>query len=142
MVDMDRAAAGKIGLGIIATLACGAAMAVERDFVLGGDLRVPQTALGTPRISFGSNLFIEPCSSCNYDSNAPSAFVLGPENCFVPGTMQWIAVPFTAAATGVPTWISAPIILFDPKHCPNSQVTLSIYTDACYPTGPGTPLVS
>ena len=58
------------------------------------------------------------------------------------GTTQWVAVPFIAAATGVSKQISAPIILFDPRNCPTRQVTLSIYTDACYPVGPGTPLVS
>ena len=35
-----------------------------------------------------------------------------------------------------------PIILRDPTNCPTNTVTLSIYTDACYPIGPGTPLVS
>jgi len=142
MVDMDRAAAGKIGLGMVAALACGAVLAEEPEFVLGGNLNGSQTAPEARRITFGSNLFVEPCSSCNYDSNAPSWFVIGPDNCFVPGTTQWIAVPFIAAATGAPKQISAPIILFDPRHCPTHQVTLSIYTDVCYPVGPGTPLVS
>ena len=68
--------------------------------------------------------------------------MVGPDNCTVPGTTQWVAVPVIAAATGVPKQISAPIILFDPRHCPTREVTLSIYTDACYPVGPGTPLVS
>ena len=139
---MDRAAAEKIVFGIVAALACGAVMAEEPEFVLGGNLNGAETAPQARRITFGSNLFVEPCSSCNYDSNAPSDFVLGPDNCFVPGATQWIAVPFIAAATGVPKQISAPIIRFDPRHCPTHQVTLSIYTDACYPIGPGTPLVS
>jgi len=38
MVDMDRAAAGKIGLGIVAALACGAVMAEEPEVVLDGNL--------------------------------------------------------------------------------------------------------
>jgi hypothetical protein len=117
-------------------------MAGEPEFVLGEDLNGSQTAPVLRSVTFGSNLFVEPCSSCNYDSNAPSAFVLGPNNCFVSGTTQWIAVPFIAAMTGVPKQISAPVILFDPRHCPTRQLTLSIYTDACYPIGPGTPLVS
>jgi len=142
MIDMDRAAVGKIVLGIVAALSCGALMAEKPDFVLGGNLNGSQNAPEARRVTLGSNLFVEPCSSCNYDSNAPSAFVLGPDNCFVPGTTQWIGVPFIAAATGVPRQISAPIILFDPRHCPTREVTLSIYTDACYPVGPGTPLVS
>ena len=117
-------------------------MAEEPEFVLGGNFTGSQNSPEARRVTFGSNLFVEPCSSCNYDSNAPSAAVVGPDNCFVPGTTQWIAVPFIAAATGVPEQISAPIIPFDPRHCPTRQVTLSIYTDACYPIGPGTRLIS
>src|SRR6266496_6590663 len=142
MDAMGVCVSGRIGGALLGIVACGAVMAQEPDFVLGGNLNASQTAPEARRITFGSNLFVEPCSSCNYDSNAPSAFVLGPNNCFVPGTTQWIAVPFIATATGVPKQISSPIILFDPRHCPTHQVTLSIYTDACYPIGPGTPLVS
>jgi hypothetical protein len=94
------------------------------------------------RVTLGSNLFVEPCSSCNYDVNAPSDFVLGPDNCFLPGSTQWVAVSFVATSTGGPKRILAPIILFDRIRCPTDEVTLSIYTDACYPIGPGTPLVS
>jgi hypothetical protein len=87
-------------------------------------------------------LFVEPCNSCNYDSNDTGYFVWGPDNCLSPGRSEWLAVPFIAAATGVPKQISAPIIVADPRNCPTRQVTLSIYTDACYPNGLGTPLVS
>jgi hypothetical protein len=139
---MSVSVCGRIGGVLLGILAGGTLMAEEPDFVLGGHVNGSQAAPEARRITFGSNLFVEPCSSCNYDPNAPSAFVLGPDNCFVPGTTQWIAVPFIAAATGVPKQISAPIILFDPRHCPTREVTLSIYTDACYPIGPGTPLVS
>ena len=117
-------------------------MAEEPEFVLGGDLNGFQNAPQARRVTLGSNLFVETCSSCNYDSNAGGYFVVGPDNCIVPGTTQWLAVPFIAAATGVPKQISVPIILADWRHCPTRQVTLSIYTDACYPIGPGSPLVS
>ncbi len=92
-------------------------------------------------IIFGSNLISDPCATCNY-SDGGGYFVVGPDNCIQPGTTQWLAGTFIASATGVPEQISAPIILADPSHCPTNTVTLSIYTDACYPIGPGTPLVS
>ena len=142
---MDRAASGKIGWAVIGILVCaaGAVMAQEPKVVLGGDLRpCHRTTPEAPRIILGGNLFVEPCNSCNYDSNADGYAVVGPDNCLVPGTTQWLGVPFIAATTGVPKQISVPIIVVDPRHCPTRQVTLSIYTDACYPTGPGTPLVS
>jgi hypothetical protein len=53
-----------------------------------------------------------------------------------------VAGAFIASATGVPEQISAAIILYDPTDCPTKTVTLSIYTDACWPIGPGTSLVS
>jgi hypothetical protein len=139
---MSKNICGRIGGALLGILVCGAVMAEEPEFVLGGNLNGSQNAPEARRITFGSNLFVEPCSSCNYDLNALGYFVIGPDNCFVPGTTQWLAAPFIAAATGVPKQISAPIILFDPRHCPTREVTMSIYTDACYPTGPGTPLVS
>src|SRR5436309_1569816 len=100
--SMSVSVCWRIGGALLLIVACGAVLAQEPDFVLGGDLNGLRNAPKVRRITFGSNLFVEPCSSCNYNSNAPSWFVLGPDNCFVPGTTQWIAVPFIAAATGVP----------------------------------------
>ena len=139
---MSVSVSGKIGGALLGLLACGAVLAEEPELVLGGDLNGSQNAPDARRVTLGSDLFVEPCNTCNYDSNAGGYFVLGPDNCLVPGTTQWLGVPFIAAATGIPKQISVPIIVADPTHCPSREVTLSIYTDACYPTGPGTPLVS
>jgi hypothetical protein len=141
---VDRAAAAKIGWAVIGILVyvAGAMMAQEPEVELGGNANGSRTAVEARRVILGSNLFVEPCNSCNYDSNASGYFVLGPDNCLVPGTTQWLAVPFITAATGVPKQISVPIIVADPRHCPTREVTLSIYTDTCYPVGPGTSLVS
>jgi hypothetical protein len=46
-----------------------------------------------------------------------------------------------AAKSGVPTRISASIVLYDPLYCQENHVTLSLYTDNC-DLGPGDPLVS
>jgi hypothetical protein len=136
---MGVSVGGRIGVALLGILACGAVLAEEPNFVLGGDLNGSQTAR---RVTLGSNLFVEPCNSCNYDSNENGYAVVGPDNCLEPGTTQWVGVPFIAAATGVPKQISVPIIVVDPRHCPTRDMTLSIYTDACYPIGPGTPLIS
>ena len=142
MIDMHQAAARNITLGIVAALACGALMAEEPDVVLGGNVNESQNAVKARRVTLGGNLFVEPCNSCNYDSNKNGPAVVGPDNCLSPGTTQWVGVPFIAAATGVPKQISVPLIVRDPRNCPSREVTLSIYSDACYPVGPGTPLVS
>jgi hypothetical protein len=86
------------------------------------------------RINFWSNLLSGPCTTCNYSESGGFA-VLGPDNCYLPGTTMWFAGTFIASATGVPQRISAPIILKDLEGCTDNKVTLSIYTDACYPTG-------
>jgi len=46
-----------------------------------------------------------------------------------------------AAESGVPTRISASIILYNPAECPYNKVTLSLYTDNC-DVGPDTLLAS
>jgi hypothetical protein len=139
---MKRTWIKKTGLAIFATLACGAVMAQELERAPGQPVVVPYTASDASKVTFGRNLFLEPCSDCNYDSSAGGYFLWGPNNCTSPGRLEWLAVPFIAAATGVPERISAAIILTNPAACPTNKVTLSIYTDACFPRGPGKPLVS
>ena len=116
-------------------------MAQELNLAASQSVVIPYTALDASRITFGSNLFLEPCSDCNY-SKAGGYFLWGPENCTSPGRTEWLAVPFISAATGIPEHISAPIILSNPGACPTKKVTLSIYSDVCFPKGPGSPLVS
>jgi hypothetical protein len=79
---------GRIGGVLLSMLACGAVLAGEPEAVFGGDLNGSQTAPEAPRITLGSNLFVEPCNSCDYGSNALGYFVSGPDNCLVPGTTQ------------------------------------------------------
>jgi hypothetical protein len=89
---------------------------------------------------FGGNLFIDPCTGCNYDPNDSGLDVRGPDNCTSPGHLSWTAVPFVATKSGVPTRISASIILYSPT-CTENHVTLSLNTDNC-DFGPREPLVS
>ena len=106
------------GAALLGFLACGALMAEEPEVVLGGNLNGSQNAPEARRVTLGSNLFVDPCNSCNYDSNGNGYAVVGPDNCLSPGTTQWVGVPFIAAATGVPKQISVPIIVRDPRNCP------------------------
>ena len=90
---------------------------------------------------FGGNLFIDPCTGCNYDphdSGRGRAWALTIVH--YRGSLHWTAVPFVAAKSGVPTRISASIIVY--AFCQQKNtVTLSLYTDNCG-LGPGDPLVS
>ena len=142
MLDMDRAAVGKLAFGIVAALALRAVLAQGPEMVSGGNASGVPSGPEPSTIIFGSNLISDPCATCNYSDGGYYARVLGPDNCLLPGTTQWVAGAFIAAATGVPEQISAAIILRDPSDCPTKTVTLSIYTDACWPIGPGMPLIS
>ena len=109
--------------------------------VQGSGVDLSPTLTDASHPAFGSNLFIDPCTGCNYDPNAPGFEVQGPNNCTSPGTLHWLAVPFIASKSAVPRRISASIILKNPIDCPYNKVTLSLYTDNCV-VGPDTPLAS
>jgi hypothetical protein len=123
---------------LLGMLACGAVLAQGRAIASSESAGAGPVAA---TVIFGTNLISDPCATCNYSDDGGYA-LLGPDNCYVPGTTQWLAGTFIASATGVPKQISVPIVLKDPSNCPTKAVTLSIYSDACYPNGPGTPLVS
>ncbi|HEU0210050.1 MAG TPA: hypothetical protein VFQ78_13860 [Candidatus Udaeobacter sp.] len=103
---MRAAIGGRIGMTLLGILACGAVLADEPEVVLGGNLNGAQDAPEARRVTLGGNLFVEPCNTCNYDSNEDGYAVVGPDNCLLPGTTEWIGVPFIATATGVPKQIS------------------------------------
>jgi hypothetical protein len=124
---------------ILATLACGAAMAQNMKVAPGRSavvpLRMPDAiTAGAP---FGTNLVLDACTGCNYDSVAGGYYVWGVNNCESPGTTQWIAVPFWASKSGTPRRISASINLDNLCTSTGNQVTLSIFDDSC-PGGVGT----
>lgn len=128
----------KISLTIVAIAACGTLMAQPLE----EERSRSETTPDASRITFGGNFAVDPCSTCKYDPDPSGYAVVGPDNCTEPGTTQWEAVPFIAAASGVPDRITTSLILENPTNCPQNKVTLSIYTDACYPKGPRTLLVS
>ena len=127
-----------VGLVVLAIASCETLVAQQGNQEDGSAATVPDAG----RITFGGNFSVDPCSTCQYDPDPSGYAVVGPENCTEPGTTQWEAVPFIAAASGVPDRIITSLILENPTNCPENKVTLSIYTDACYPKGPGDLLVS
>jgi hypothetical protein len=109
--------------------------------VQGSGMVFSKAAADASHPAFGGNLFVDPCTGCNYNPDSPGFPLYGPANCTSSGTTTWLAVPFVAARSGIPKRISASIILSNPAECPQNKVTLSIYTDNC-DLGPGVPLVS
>lgn len=117
-------------------------MAQDLKVAPGRHIAVPMAATDqTQAPPFFSNLTVDPCTTCNYDSAAGGYFVWGVNNCFSPGTSQWIAVGFVAAKTGIPKSLSAAITQDTSCVGTGTQVTLSVFTDACG-LGPATSLMS
>ncbi len=127
-----------IGLVILGIASCETLVAQQGNQEDGSAVTVPDAG----RITFGGNFVVDPCLTCQYDPDPSGYAVVGPDNCTEPGTTQWEAVPFIAAASGVPDRITTSLILESPTNCLENKVTLSIYSDACYPKGPGDLLVS
>ena len=68
---------------------------------------------------------------------------MGPDNCLSYREQRnGLGFPLLPLPRVFPSKSRFPLLSADPRHCPSREVTLSIYTDACYPIGPGTPLVS
>ena len=91
---------------------------------------------------FGGNLFIDPCTGCNYDPNGSGLDVRGPDNCISPGDLYWTAVPFVAAKSGVPTRISASIVHAGPALLPAKEHRDVKPVHGQLRLGTGDPLVS
>ena len=131
----------KLSYACVAILICGTAMAGDLIRAPGRSSIVPLRDIDVPDAApLGTNLTVDPCTGCNYDSNAGGYYVWGLNNCETPGTTQWIAVPFIASHSAAPRQILASINLDNVCVSSGTQVTLGIYSDTC--AGPGTLLAS
>ena len=110
---MNKGVFFKLGLALLALAGCGAVLGQQL-----ADEREGSEAAAAGRVTFGSNFSVDPCRSCQYDPEPSGYAVIGPNNCLEPGTTQGEAVPFIAAASGVPDRITTSLILEDPAHCP------------------------
>ena len=82
--------------------ACGTAFA-QQGKINPGRIKVPRCPWWRPDVPdaapFYSNLVNNTCTSCTYSTDN-GFFILGPNNCFAPGSTQWISYPFVAGHTG------------------------------------------
>src|SRR2546423_12533246 len=100
---MDKTTLGKISFALAALMTCVAAMAQA----LPTESSASATAPGAARVTFGSNLFVDPCTGCNYDPNSRAFDVRRPDNCTSPGSTTWLARPFIPSTQSSPHQISA-----------------------------------
>lgn len=125
---------------LFAIIACGTAFAQQ------GTLRAPPyTGPMTPMaaqdnpaaLPFYSNLVVSSCTSCNYDTQ-DGVFVLGPNNCFSPGSTQWLAYPFIASKSGNVRTVQLAITDYGVCVASSTKFTVAIYSDNGLCNGPGT----
>ena len=78
-----------------------------------------------------SNFVTDSCTGCLYSLDN-GLLVLGPTNCFTPGTPQWLAYPFVARHSGVARKVTVAVTL-TPGSCGavTTQFTVAIYSDKC-----------
>jgi hypothetical protein len=134
---MNQTYIKKIGLATLAVLLTGGALFAQNLKVAPGrqsivPYRNPDSTDAPP---FFSNLVVDPCTSCNYDSVSGGYYVWGTNNCEASAVNQWIAIPFVAAKNGVPKMLEASVVL-DVCNTTATKFTLSVFTDSC--AGPGT----
>src|SRR5437764_15329975 len=90
-------------LSCVAIMACGTAFGQTKGKMMSGPYKGPMgpvTAEEAPAVaSFCTNLTTNPCVPGQKYSTDNGYFILGPNNCFVPGSTQWIAYPLLAGPT-------------------------------------------
>jgi hypothetical protein len=140
---MNQSTIKKLSLGILATLCCGAVFAGPLKAPSWNHMMIPMRPAQDTITAGGpiySNLATDACTSCNYDASN-GYLIIGPTNCYLPGSTQWLAYPFYAARTAVPRQASVAVTL-DADLCSNgaNKFTVAIYDDAC--AGPNNLLMS
>ena len=90
----------------------------------------PMMAPEAPAAIFYSNLVTDPCTGFKYDTN--NGFLLiGPNNCGIPGSTQWLSQPFVSKATGPVTRVMLSVTNWGICTPTSNKFTVAIYSDNC-----------
>jgi hypothetical protein len=117
----------------VAIMACGTAFA-QHGKIASGPYKGPMVPMASPEAPdaapFYSNLVVDTCTGCNY-SGANGYLLLGPNNCGLPGSTQWLAYPFIAGHTGTTRQAIMSITNWGICTPTSLQFTVAIYDDNC-----------
>ena len=120
-------------------MACGTAFA-QQGKIQSGAYKGPMAPMANPDSidapPFYTNFVVDPCTSCNYSADN-GYLVLGPNNCGLPGSTQWLAYPFVASRTGTTTQVTLAITNWSVCTPTSNKFTVSINADACTNTPGG-----
>ena len=115
--------------------ACGTAFAQQGKITSGSykGPKVPTAAVpDVPDAApFYSNFTVaDPCTACTY--NTDNGFLLiGPTNCGIPGSTQWLSTPFIAGHTGPVKRVTLAVTNWGICTPTSFGFTVQIYDDAC-----------
>jgi hypothetical protein len=127
----------------VAILACGTAFA-QQGKLRSGPYKGPMVPMAAsadaPDAILYSNLELNTCTGCNYSADN-GYLVLGPNNCGIPGSTQWLSFPFVPRATGPVTRVQLSVTDWGICVATSNRFTVAIYSDACTNT-PGTQIGS
>ena len=117
-------------------MACGTAFAQQGKIASGpyNGSTIPMAAPEAPDAAFFYSNFstlVDPCTpNCTYDTQN-GFLVLGPSNCFVAGSTQWLAYPFIAGHTGTTRQVTLAITNWSICTPTSTRFTVAIYSDSC-----------
>lgn len=122
-------------------MACGTAFAQQGKMTSGpyqGPMMSMVAAPDAPDAPpFYTNFEANSCTGCNYSSDN-GFLVLGPNNCGIPGSTQWLAYPFVSKRTGAVRRVILAITDWSICAPTTHQFSVAIYSDAC--AGPAVPI--
>ena len=103
----------------------------------------PVVAADSRQLQMRFSLLTWPTDPCNpgFKYSAANGFLLiGPNNCRLPGSTQWLAAPFTSKATGSVTKVILAVTNWGICTPTSTRFTVQIYDDANCNGLPGNPL--
>ena len=124
--------------------ACGTAFAQQGKMMSGpykGPMGpAPAASSDAPAVTFFTNLVVDSCTGSKVQ-RLNGFLLIGPSNCGIPGSTQWLAAPFISKATGAVTKVQLAVTNWGICTPTSNKFTVQIYDDAC--TGlPNLPLGS
>jgi hypothetical protein len=127
----------------VVIMACGTAFAQGGGKIKSGPYKgplAPMMAPDAPAAVLYTNLEANACTGCNYSADN-GYLVLGPSNCGIPGSTQWLAFPFVARANAVIRRVRLAVTDWGICVPTSNRFTVAIHSDACTNT-PGTQIGS
>ena len=117
---------------MLATLVCGTLLAqsAKMSGPFKGPMGAPMMSPDSPAAVVFTNFVVDPCTGFKYDPTN-GFLLLGPNNCALPGSTQWLAYPFVSKASQPVTKVSLAVTDWGICVASSNKFTVAIYSDGC-----------